>query len=67
MKIPIILVAIVIGLGLLFFLLRSRVAPTCNAAANEIPSVVEKLQFGEGNPRFAGSCSLLLTPRMGYL
>jgi hypothetical protein len=53
MKMPIILVAIVIGLGLLFLLLRSRVATTYKVAANEIPSVVERLQFGEGNPRFA--------------
>jgi len=53
MKIPIIIVSVLVGLGLLVLLIRSRVAPTYKVAANEIPTVIERLQFGQGNPRFA--------------
>jgi hypothetical protein len=49
----IVIAAAAVACVLLVLFIRSRIAPSHRASANEIPAVLEQLQRGEGDPRFA--------------
>jgi hypothetical protein len=49
----IVIAAAAVACVLLVLFIRSRIAPSNRASANEIPAILEQLQLGEGDPRFA--------------
>jgi hypothetical protein len=53
MKIPLLIIAGLVGIGLLVLFLRSRVAPTYHVAAKEIPEVITQLQRSAKDGHFA--------------
>jgi hypothetical protein len=53
MKIVLIITAGLIGIVLLMFLVRSRIAPTYSVAASEIPEVISQLQRSAKDGHFA--------------
>jgi hypothetical protein len=53
MKIPLLIIAGLAGIGLLVLFLRRRVAPTYHVASNEIPEVISQLQRSEKDGNFA--------------
>ena len=53
MKIAIILAAILLALGGLALLARTRLAKEHKASARQIPLLIERLKAGQGSPRFA--------------
>lgn len=49
----IIIAAAAVACVLLVLFIRGRIEATSRASANDIPAILDQLQLGEGNPRFA--------------
>jgi hypothetical protein len=53
MKLSLIIIAVLVGAGLLVLFIRSRIAPTYHVAAREIPEVIRQLQSSGKDGNFA--------------